>query len=83
MYVNRFIQYLHAFQLRGERLTESLSQELGRTLKQEELDLLHYPRICGECGWGGAVQVGLRGGWRGLGRSGRSQGSVEGAGQVR
>jgi hypothetical protein len=44
-------------QLKGESLTTALSQELGRSLKQEELDLLHYPRICGECGGGGANQV--------------------------
>ena len=48
---------IYVFQLKGESLSRALSQELARDLKQEELDLIHYPRICAECGGGGAVQV--------------------------
>jgi len=46
--------------LSGDRLVEGLSRALGRSLKQDELDLCHYPRVCGLCGKGGAVQDSLR-----------------------
>jgi len=46
--------------LSGDRLVEALGRELGRGLRQEELDLCHYPRVCGLCGGGGAVQDSLR-----------------------
>ena len=32
--------------LTGDRLVDALSHELGRPLKQWEMDLCHYPRVC-------------------------------------
>merc|ERR1711936_995811 len=42
--------------LSGDRLVDGLSRALGRTLKQDEMDLCHYPRVCGLCGQGGGQQ---------------------------
>jgi len=36
--------------LRGDRLIAALKHELGRELKQDELDLCHFPRVCAESG---------------------------------
>lgn len=44
----------------GDHLVEGLANELGRALKQEELDMCHYPRVCGLCGKGGGKQEQLR-----------------------
>jgi len=46
--------------LAGERLVSALSNELARTLKQEELDIAHYSRVCAMCGGGGANQDSLK-----------------------
>ena len=46
--------------LSGDRLVDGLSRALGRSLKQDEMDLCHYPRVCGLCGQGGAQQDALR-----------------------
>ena len=45
------------FQLNGDQLISALSTELGRSLLQEEMDLVNFPRVCADCGKGGAVQV--------------------------
>merc|ERR1712088_1095653 len=42
--------------LDGDRLVDAVSRALGRDLKQDELDLCHYPRVCGYSGLGGAQQ---------------------------
>ena len=42
--------------LDGDRLVDAVSRALGRDLKQDELDLCHYPRVCGYSGQGGAQQ---------------------------
>jgi splicing suppressor protein 51 len=47
-------------QLSGDRMAEALGRALGRDLRQGELDLCNYPRVCGLCGKGGAVQDSLR-----------------------
>jgi len=44
----------------GDRLVEALGRELGRPLKQEELDICHFPRVCAVCGGGGANQDSLK-----------------------
>ena len=46
--------------LSGDRLVEAMSRALGRDLKQDEMDLCHYPRVCGLCGQGGSQQDALR-----------------------
>lgn len=46
--------------LQGDRLASALSSALGRSLNQAELDLVHYPRVCAECGGCGANQDSLR-----------------------
>ncbi|XP_023331908.1 uncharacterized protein LOC111704027 [Eurytemora carolleeae] len=46
--------------LNGDQLISALSTELGRSLLQEEMDLVNFPRVCADCGKGGAVQDGLR-----------------------
>lgn len=46
--------------LSGDRLVSALSNQLGRTLRQDELDLCHYARVCAGCGGGGANQDSLR-----------------------
>merc|ERR1712004_652270 len=42
--------------LDGDRLVDAVSRALGRDMKQDELDLCHYPRVCGYSGQGGAQQ---------------------------
>ena len=45
------------FELNVDQLISALSTELGRSLLQEEMDLVNFPRVCADCGKGGAVQV--------------------------
>merc|ERR1712013_193803 len=40
----------------GNRLVEALGRELGRPLKQEELDICHFPRVCAVLGEGGLTR---------------------------
>eukprot|EP00090_Calanus_glacialis_P027047 TRINITY_DN4255_c0_g1_i1.p1 TRINITY_DN4255_c0_g1~~TRINITY_DN4255_c0_g1_i1.p1 ORF type:complete len:575 (-),score=153.79 TRINITY_DN4255_c0_g1_i1:116-1840(-) len=46
--------------LAGDRLVSALGNELGRSLKQDELDVCHYSRVCAVCGGGGANQDSLK-----------------------
>ena len=46
-----------AAQMNGDMAVTAVSRELGRDLRQDEMDLLHYPRVCAESGGGGANQV--------------------------
>ena len=46
--------------LAGERLVTALGSALGRDLKQAELDLVHFPRVCAVCGGGGTNQESLK-----------------------
>jgi len=46
--------------LRGDVLVSALSHQLGRSLDQAELDLVHYPRVCAQCGGGAQNQDALR-----------------------
>jgi len=46
--------------MNGDMAVTAVSRELGRDLRQDEMDLLHYPRVCAESGGGGANQDSLR-----------------------
>ena len=46
--------------MNGDMAVTAVSRELGRDLRQDEMDLLHYPRVCAESGGGGANQVIIR-----------------------
>jgi len=46
--------------LSGDRLADALSNELGRVLKQDEIDICQFLRVCAECCGGGANQDSLR-----------------------
>ena len=46
--------------LTSERLVGALEHELGRSLRQEELDICHFPRVCAVSGKGGANQEALK-----------------------
>ena len=43
--------------LAGDRLVEAVKLELGRDLKQYEMDVYQFPRVCAVSGGGGADQV--------------------------
>ena len=43
--------------LAGDRLVEAVKLELGRDLKQYEMDVCQFPRVCAVSGGGGADQV--------------------------
>ena len=44
----------------GDRLVGALEHELGRSLKQYELDICHFPRVCAVSGGGGSNQDALK-----------------------
>ena len=46
--------------LNSERLVGALEHELGRSLRQDELDICQFPRVCCVCGGGGANQESLK-----------------------
>jgi len=46
--------------LNSERLVGALEHELGRSLRQEELDICQFARVCCVCGGGGANQEALK-----------------------
>merc|ERR1712012_1386894 len=46
--------------LAGDRLVEAVKLELGRDLKQYEMDVCQFPRVCAVSGGGGADQDSLK-----------------------
>jgi len=46
--------------LSGDRLVSAMENELGRSLKQYEMDICHYARVCAVCGGGGSNQESLK-----------------------